>query len=163
MEVLLLFKVLELVWDSLVLKDELGIEELSGSEPAPKMGLNSDSRTGLKLKLEEAKPLFSAPLEEVLNTLVTLVDDGCPNTVRPKPRGAEGPKDEVELNASGEVPREEGCWLLSSGCLPKPGGTSEEDTPSEGCSPNAELGFFTVVCPKTELTPCDKGCSKAVA
>lgn len=157
-----LFKLLELVWDSVMLKVESGVGE--GSGPVPKMGLNRDSPIGLKLKLEEVKPLLSAPLEELLNTLVvTLVDDGCPNKVRPKPRGGDGPKDEVESNASEEVPKLDGCWLLSCSCLPKPGGTTEEDAPSEGSNPNTELVFFDFVCPKTVVTACDEGWTKAVA
>lgn len=156
-------EVLELVWDSLMLKVESGIEEVGGSGPAPKMGLNSASLTGLKLKLEEVKPLLSAPLDELLNTLVvTLVDDGCPNTFRPKPRGGDGPKEEVESNASVGVPKLDGGWLLSCRCLPKPGGTTDEETPNEGSIPNTELVFFAAVGPKTVLTACDGGWLKAV-
>lgn len=163
-EALSLFKVLELVRGSLMLKVESGIEEVGGSGPAPKMGLNSASLTGLKLKLEEAKPLLSAPLDEVLNTLVvTLVDDGCPNTVRPKPRGGDGPKDEVVSNTSGEVPKLDGGWLLSCRCLPKLRGTAEGETPKEGSIPNTELVFVAAVCPKTVLAACDGGWLKAVA
>lgn len=71
-----------------------------GSGLALKMGLNNASLAGLKLNLDDPKPLFWVTLCAVPNTLVvTLVDDGCPNTVCPKPSGWGCPKAVVDVEA----------------------------------------------------------------
>lgn len=82
---------LELVWDTVLPKGELVIAVvwgLAGSGLALKMGLKSASLAGLNVDLDDPKPRLWVTLGVVPNPLVvTLVDEGCPNTDCPKPGG----------------------------------------------------------------------------